>query len=141
MEVPHAAQSLGLFAIFHGVSWELNSPRISVVVAGAVRSAARLVVVLFVVVRAHVKGGEQTACRHNLIFAHLWCVFEHTKQLVTTSNVHPPKDPLFPNHLQQPAPAVCDITALVDKPIITSIQIITMTLSIYQFSLPMNSLV
>ena len=55
----------------------MNSPNISVVVAGAVRSAARLVVVLLLVVRAHVKGGEQTACRHNLIFAHLWCVFEH----------------------------------------------------------------
>ena len=54
----------------------MNSPSISVVVARAVRSAAQLVVVLFAVVRAHVKGGEQTACRHNLIFAHLWCVFE-----------------------------------------------------------------
>ena len=27
-------------------------------------------------VRAYVKGGEQTACRHNLKFAHLLCVFE-----------------------------------------------------------------
>ena len=53
----------------------MNSPSISVVIPGAVRSAARLVVVLFVVVRAHVKGGEQTACRHNLILAHFWCVF------------------------------------------------------------------
>ena len=48
----------------------VNSPSNSVGVAGAVRSAARLVVVLFVVVRAHVKDGAQTACRHNLSFAH-----------------------------------------------------------------------
>ena len=54
----------------------MKSPCISVVVEGAVISAARLFVVLFVVVGAHVKDGEQTACRHNLIFAHLWCVFE-----------------------------------------------------------------
>ena len=39
----------------------MNSPYVSVVVAGAEISAARLVVVLFVVVRAHVKDGEQTA--------------------------------------------------------------------------------
>ena len=48
----------------------MNSPSISVVVAGAVKSVAQLVLVLFVVVRAHVKDGEQTACRHNMIFAH-----------------------------------------------------------------------
>ena len=54
----------------------MNSPCISVVVEGAVISAARLIVVLFMVVWAHVKGGEQTACRHNLILAHLWCVYK-----------------------------------------------------------------
>ena len=48
----------------------VNSPSNSVGVAGAVKSAARLVVVLFVVVRAHVKDGAQTACRHNMSFAH-----------------------------------------------------------------------
>ena len=53
----------------------VNSPSNSVGVAGAVRSAARLVVVLFVVVRAHVKDGAQTACRHKLIYAHFWCIF------------------------------------------------------------------
>ena len=52
----------------------MNSPSTSVVVAGAVRSAAQLVVMLFVVVRAHVKDGVQTACRHNLIFAHFRCI-------------------------------------------------------------------
>ena len=56
----------------------MNSPSISVVVAGAIRSAARLVVVLLLVARAYVKGGEHMACRHNLIFAQLWCVFEHS---------------------------------------------------------------
>ena len=25
---------------------------------------------------AHVKDGAQMACRHNLIFTHLWCVFQ-----------------------------------------------------------------
>ena len=39
----------------------MNSPGISVLVEGAVTSAARLIVVLFVVVWAHVKDGEQTA--------------------------------------------------------------------------------
>ena len=37
-------------------------------------------------------------------------------------NVHPAKDPLFPNRIQRPTPADGDTTALVDKPIITSIQ-------------------
>ena len=45
MEVPHAAQCLGLIAIFHVVSWEWDQPSISVADAGAVRSAACLVVV------------------------------------------------------------------------------------------------
>ena len=56
----------------------MNSPSISVVVAGAVKSAAQLVLVLFVVVRAYVKDGEQTACRHNMISAHFWCVYCNT---------------------------------------------------------------
>ena len=30
---------------------------------------------------AHVKDGDQTACRHNLIFTHLWCVFQHHRIL------------------------------------------------------------
>ena len=47
----------------------VNSPSSSVGVAEAVKSAARLIVVLFVV-RAHVKDRVQTACRHNLIFAY-----------------------------------------------------------------------
>ena len=65
----------------------MNSPSISVVVEGAVISAARLFVVLFVVVWAHVKDGEQTACHHNLIFAHLWCVFEHSLPFVGTASL------------------------------------------------------
>ena len=56
----------------------MNSPSTSVVVAGAVRSAARLVVMLCVVVRAHVKDGVQTACRHNLNFAHFRRIILHT---------------------------------------------------------------
>ena len=66
----------------------MNSPSISVVVEGAVISAARLFVVLFVVVWAHVKDGEQMACRHNLIFAHLWCVFEQIRELDVVVLLH-----------------------------------------------------
>ena len=29
---------------------------------------------------AHVKDAAQTACRHNLIFTHLWCVFQQKQQ-------------------------------------------------------------
>ena len=58
----------------------MNSPSTSVVVAGAVRSAAQLVVMLFVVVRAHVKDGVQTACRHKLNFAHFRCIILQQQQ-------------------------------------------------------------
>ena len=67
----------------------MNSPSTSVVVAGAVRSAARLVVMLFAVVRAHVKDGVQTACRHNLSFAHFWCITEHSLPAVEMWHYQP----------------------------------------------------
>ena len=68
----------------------MNSPSTSVVVAGAVRSAAQLVVMLFVVVRAHVKDGVQTACRHNLNFAHFRCIILHMSPATNTELGHLP---------------------------------------------------
>ena len=72
-------------------------------------------------------GGEQLAhwCRPSHKqgdFLTYHVLLDNTKQLVMRSNVHPAKDPLFPNCLQRPALADGDTTAPVDKPIITSIQ-------------------
>ena len=39
--------------------------------------------------RAHVKDGDQTAWRHNLIFTHFSCVFEHSLPFVVMSPYHP----------------------------------------------------
>ena len=38
---------------------------------------------------AHVKDGDQMACRHNLIFTHLWCVFQHSLPSIGIASYHP----------------------------------------------------
>ena len=73
------------------------------------------------------RGDEQLACwcgpsHKQGDFLTYYVLLDNTKQLVTRSNVCPAEDPLFPNRIQQPAPADGDTTALVDKPIITLIQ-------------------
>ena len=49
-------------------------------------------------------------------------LLEDTKHLVSRSNVHSAKDPLFPNRIQRPTPPNSDTKVPIGKPIITSIQ-------------------
>ena len=49
-------------------------------------------------------------------------LLEDTQQLVTRSNVHATKDPLFPNYSKCPVPPDGDTSIPVTKPVITTIQ-------------------
>ena len=89
----------------------MNSPNTSVVVAGAVRSAAQLVVMLFVVVRAHVKDGVQTACRHNLNFVHFRCIILQSPEKSRT----PKRMRLMSKHLKPKSIIVVLITTMAQE--------------------------
>ena len=73
------------------------------------------------------RGGEQLAhwCgpshKQGDILTYI-VLLEDTKQLVSRSNVHSAKDPLFPNRIQRPVSPNGDTNVPVAKPIITSIQ-------------------
>ena len=73
------------------------------------------------------RGGEQVArwcgpSHKQGDFLTYFVLLHDTQQLVTHNNVHPAKDPLFPNRLQRPTLPDGDTSVLVEKPILTSIQ-------------------
>ena len=88
IKCPHGTmESLGLFVILRGclgVAANFGS-----FVSDAVNFGSLLVVRVIRGWGVHVKDGPQTACRHNLIFTHLWCVFQHSLLSVGSASYHP----------------------------------------------------
>ena len=73
------------------------------------------------------RGGEQLAhwCRPSHKqgdFLTYFVLLDDTMQLVTCSNIHPAKHPLFLNRLQHPTPADGDTSVPVTKAVLSSIQ-------------------
>ena len=73
------------------------------------------------------RGGEQLACwcgpsHKQGDFLTYFVLLDDSQRLVTQSNVHIAKDPLFPNCRQCPSPPDGDVDVLVEKPVLTTIQ-------------------